>query len=650
MRALEQGRRQSAPGRRGSGNRGGLAGGDSRLARGAAPPAAEARGTGEVGGSRPLLPCTGRPLPRGCRGIGREGGRQRLQVAVGPGRPRARPGGEAGGRPPGPRSARRRPLVAAAEELGRPRRGSDRDAALRRRLQRAQLARAERRHGMDSSQEPRRAVDARSLRGLRDPAARDPERDRRARRSSGRGALRGRAHGQGAPDARSRRKPEQVLPRRRGDRPRRGMADGDVGSRPVGDDGGQRAAPLPVRLRVHRAGMSKARVLVLATTLPAVRDDGTPQFVLDLSLGLQETFDVLIVAPRVPAGRPEEEIDGLRIELFGYFPRRWESLADGAMLPNLKARPSTALQVPFLLGSFLWSSFRAGRRFRPDVIHAHWLVPGGFVALLVSRLLSVPYVVTVHGADAFALRAGGLQWLKRVIMRNAAVVGLTSAALAEAVPDVDAVPQPVIPMGVDVEGFAQGAGEREPVFGQLLFVGRLAEKKGVDVLLSALAAVPDATLVVGGDGPDAERLRALSGELGVAGRVRFAGRLSRPMIRDELRSAYAVVIPSKVAADGDQDTTPLVMSESMSAAVPVIASRLGGLAEQIESEVTGLLAEPDAAHSLADALRRALADPDKLAGYGRQARDRIRGSALDLRTTVARYTEILGDVVSKRPR
>ena len=394
----------------------------------------------------------------------------------------------------------------------------------------------------------------------------------------------------------------------------------------------------------------KPRVLVLATTLPAVRDDGTPQFVLDLSLGLQERFDVLIVAPRVHGAKTEEEMDGLRIERFAYFPRRFESLADGAILPNLKASPATALQVPFLFGSFLWSAFRAGRSWRPDVIHAHWLVPGGFVALVVSRLLSIPYVVTVHGADAFALRAPGLQWMKRAIMRNASVVGLTSAALAEAVPDVDSVPQPIIPMGVDVEGFAEGVGERAPVFGQLLFVGRLAEKKGVDVLLDALAEVPEASLVVGGDGPDTERLRAKSEELGIADRVRFAGRLSRPSIRDELRTAYAVVIPSKVAADGDQDTTPLVMSESMSAAVPVIASRLGGLAEQIEPEVTGLLAEPDSADSLAAALRSALSDPDKLAGYGRQARDRIRGSALDLRTTVARYAEILGDVVAKRAR
>jgi glycosyltransferase involved in cell wall biosynthesis len=104
-----------------------------------------------------------------------------------------------------------------------------------------------------------------------------------------------------------------------------------------------------------------------------------------------------------------------------------------------------------------------------------------------------------------------------------------------------------------------------------------------------------------------------------------------------------------VAANGDQDTTPLVMSESMSAGVPVIASRLGGLAEQIEPGVTGLLAEPDSAESLKAALRQALAEPGLLEECGLRARERIRGSALDLTTTVARYTEILQGVVEAAP-
>jgi glycosyltransferase involved in cell wall biosynthesis len=390
----------------------------------------------------------------------------------------------------------------------------------------------------------------------------------------------------------------------------------------------------------------RPRILVLATTLPAVRDDGTPQFVLDLSLGLQASFDVCIVAPRMAGAQKREVLDGLRIERFSYFPRRWESLADGAILPNLKASPTSGVQVPFLLGGYLAATVRAGRRFRPDVIHAHWLVPGGLVALAASRILSVPYVVTVHGADAFALRARGLQAVKARIMRSAKVVGLTSQALADAVPDVPSVPQPVIPMGVDVEGFADGVGERAHVFGQFLFVGRLAEKKGVDVLLRALADVPEATLVVGGEGPDDSTLRALSQDLGIGGRVRFVGRLSRDQLRCELRRAYAVVVPSLVAKDGDQDTTPLVMSESMSAAVPVIASRLGGLAERIEPGVTGLLAEPGSPKALAEALRDAVADAETLERCGRNAQARIRGSALDLRTTVAAYTQIFREVVA----
>jgi glycosyltransferase involved in cell wall biosynthesis len=130
--------------------------------------------------------------------------------------------------------------------------------------------------------------------------------------------------------------------------------------------------------------------------------------------------------------------------------------------------------------------------------------------------------------------------------------------------------------------------------------------------------------------------------------VRFAGRISRAQLREELRFASAVVVPSRVAADGDQDTTPLVMSESMSAGVPVIASRLGGLAERIEPGVTGLLAEPGSVESLAEVLRRALADPRKLDGFGRAAQERIRGSDLDLETTVARYSEILERAVEAR--
>jgi colanic acid/amylovoran biosynthesis glycosyltransferase len=381
--------------------------------------------------------------------------------------------------------------------------------------------------------------------------------------------------------------------------------------------------------------------------LPAVRDDGTPQFVLDLSVGLQKCFDVTIVAPRVPLSRPEEWIDGVLVERFPYFPRRWESLADGAILPNLKARPASAAQVPFLLTGYLGAALRAARRRQPSVIHAHWLLPGGLVALIVSRLLAIPYVVTVHGADAFALRQPGLQRLKSLVMRNAATVGLTSSALADAVPRTPSVRQEVIPMGVDVEGFAAGVGAREPVPGRLLFVGRLAEKKGVDVLLRAVARVPDATLVVGGDGPEAPGLVALTGQLGLEGRVRFAGRLSRAELRDELRRAQAVVVPSRVASDGDQDTTPLVMSESMSAGIPVIASRLGGLAEQIEPGVTGLLAEPGSVESLAETLRGGLGDPATLAELGVRAQERIRGSALDLTTTVERYEAILLSAAGK---
>ena len=71
--------------------------------------------------------------------------------------------------------------------------------------------------------------------------------------------------------------------------------------------------------------------------------------------------------------------------------------------------------------------------------------------------------------------------------------------------------------------------------------------------------------------------------------------------------------------------------------------------DPVRTEILRTLAEPGSAESLAEALREALADPAALDGYARRARDEIRGSALDLETTVARYAEILAEVIESKP-
>ena len=381
------------------------------------------------------------------------------------------------------------------------------------------------------------------------------------------------------------------------------------------------------------------RVLALATTLPAKSGDGTAaEFVLTLAQGMANRFNVMILAPRVPDGARREIIGDVAVRRFAYFPRRWEDLATDAILPTLHERPGMVIQAPSLVLSMIWHALRLGRLSGPDVIHAHWIFPGGLAALFAKCLLGIPYILTIHGADAYAFQFRALQPLKRLVLREAEAVLPVSRDIAEGL-DEEPVGE-VLPMGVDFDAIASGVGVREPVAGQLFFVGRLAEKKGVDVLLKALVDVPGCTLRVGGDGPERARLEGQATELGLDDRVEFLGRLGREEILQELKHAAAVVLASRVAKDGDQDGTPVVMMEAVAAGAPVIASNLGGLGEYLDDGRTGLLAKPADVKSLVAALQRATADPAALEAVGSRARESLEPT-LSLRGVADRYSSHL---------
>jgi colanic acid/amylovoran biosynthesis glycosyltransferase len=385
----------------------------------------------------------------------------------------------------------------------------------------------------------------------------------------------------------------------------------------------------------------KQRVLVLTTTLPARQGDGTPEFVLWLAQALRDDFEVHIIAPRVFGARAYENLDGVVIRRFAYFLNRRDALAGHAILPALRAQPWRVIEVPFLVAGLWLAAVKTARRIRPSVIHAHWMVPSGLVALSLRWLLGIPYIVTVHGADAYALNSRPMRLLKRLIIRHAHVVTPVSRDMGRVLGlPADDLEWLVVPMGVDVDAIQREVGDRRPDRGKFLFVGRLADKKGVDVLLRALVAVPDARLDIVGDGPEAPTLRSLAGQLGILDRVAFLGRQPRERVMDGLRTAHAVVIPSTVGGGGDRDGTPLVVSEAMAAGVPVIASALGGLAEHVIPGKTGLLVEPGSEASLAEGLRRTLTVGEELDRWGVAAKEKARG-VLHIDSTRARYRQFL---------
>lgn len=390
---------------------------------------------------------------------------------------------------------------------------------------------------------------------------------------------------------------------------------------------------------------TRLRVLMLATRVPARPGDGTPGFVLTLASALAGRYEITLLAPRVTGAPRETEVDGVRVVRFAYFPRPFEGLADDAILPNLRRHPWRVVEVPFLVLGFLLAALRLARRERPDVVNAHWILPAGFVALAVRKLLGIPYAVTVHGGDAYGLRGSVMDRLKSVVLDTADAVAPVSVDIARNLPGGG--DHQAIPMGVPMERIAGDAGPREPAHGRFLFVGRLAAKKGIDVAIRALTLVPDARLRVVGDGPERDALEALSRDLGLTDRVRFVGKLPNDEVLREMAVAQALLIPSVVAPNGDRDGTPVVLAEAVAACTPVIASDLGGLAEQIVHGRTGVLVPSGDVESLAGAMRWFLDDPEVGEGFARRALQRMRGGPLDLAATRDRYHEMIERVLGR---
>jgi colanic acid/amylovoran biosynthesis glycosyltransferase len=364
----------------------------------------------------------------------------------------------------------------------------------------------------------------------------------------------------------------------------------------------------------------RLRLLVIASTFPARQGDGTPSFVADLAGYEAKHFSTLALVPRVRGGVPHERWGDLTIERFPYFFRRSERVADGAILENVRADRRLVVQLlPLLVGESI-ALRRAITRFRPDVVHVHWMVPQGLAALLVAR--RVPWVLTTLGGDVYALRGPVWRAVKRRVLARSHAVTTMNLDMRERLLALGAPTDrtSVLPMGVNLDRIrAGGVGvDRQP--GRLLFVGRLVEKKGASVLIEALRRIPsqiDWSLDIVGDGPLRSGLEASARSLSKP--VRFLGQQTREELGSSLHRAEVVVVPSVRAASGDQDGLPVVLLEAMGAGCAIVASRIAGIDEAVEDGVSGVLVPAGDPGSLATALEELLREPSRGLALGAAA-------------------------------
>jgi D-inositol-3-phosphate glycosyltransferase len=313
--------------------------------------------------------------------------------------------------------------------------------------------------------------------------------------------------------------------------------------------------------------------------------------------------------------------------------------AGGVEVVHVPVGPARAVPkdelLPYMRRFGHWVRRDWVRHGSPDTLHAHFWMSG--VAALEATVASpVPVVLTYHALGSVKRRFQGSADTSppvRVTVERQLgtavdrVVAQSGDEVAELSRMGVGAPVVVIPSGVDLELFSPtgSSAPRRSGHRRVLSVGRLVPRKGFDALVRAVAAVPEAELVIAGGpprGPDAvpegARLRALAAELGVADRVRLLGAVGREDMPAWYRSADVVACTPWYEPFG---LTPL---EAMACGVPVVTYAVGGLAESVIDDGTGVHVAPGDIGRLAAELRALLADPARRESYGRAAVARAR--------------------------
>lgn len=385
--------------------------------------------------------------------------------------------------------------------------------------------------------------------------------------------------------------------------------------------------------------MEKKKILVTASTFPRWENDTEPRFILDYCIGLSKYYDVTVLVPAAIGAKEREVLEGISVIRYHYFPiHKWETLCyPGAIVPRIKEKKLRIFLVPFLLLSQYLTLRRMEGAF--DFIHAHWLIPQGILTAFCKK----PYLVTGHGGDVGELNGSIFHLLKKRCLERASAVTVVSAHLQSILQKrYGYMDSKVIPMGCNTSYFSPenkvpdyfSAGGKRVI----LFVGRLAEKKGVPYLIRAMRSV-DALLAIAGSGPLEKECKELVQTLGLSDKVRFLGPIPHTRLRAVYASADVFAAPSITTKSGDVEGFGLVILEAMSSGLPVVASRSGGITDIIAEGENGLLAAERDEKQLADKINLLLSDDALYKKLSAASRKTAEG--FDYSVIASRYAEII---------
>ena len=387
------------------------------------------------------------------------------------------------------------------------------------------------------------------------------------------------------------------------------------------------------------------KVCILTHGYPRFPDDTTAPFIESIAetLQQQEDIEVTVLTPDTPRFKRSETDSTVNLCTYRYFfPRQLQHLGYSNTLVNDCAiKKYVYLLAPFMFLSGIFHLYWLSRKHKFDVIHAHWLLPNGFISAVVNILLKIPFVITLHGSDIFVSK-------QNFIFKNMAKWTLKHAAMVTSVPPVFlpelaalGVPEHkrcMIPNGVTPSVFSAPSQKKITEMRETLSIpdscpvvfalGRIVLKKGFDVLIQALCQVQkkvqNVTVIIGGDGSDLPRLKTLATELGVSDFVQFPGTINRADVPIYFYLSDLFVLPAVFDPKGNVDGCPIVILEAMACGKPVVSTDVSGIPIVVKDGETGILVGEKNVNDLANAIITLLKNPKKREQLGKAGQLRIQ--------------------------
>lgn len=376
--------------------------------------------------------------------------------------------------------------------------------------------------------------------------------------------------------------------------------------------------------------MPTKKILFVTSTLPASDTDSAPAFVKDEAIWFKKIYphlDISVLAPhnaytKTSRFTRREHYDEYRFHYF--WPFRWEKLTGRGIQPALKKNKWLYFELPGLFISEFFATWRLVRKLNPDMIYAHWFTPQAITGALVAKLTHKPFVFDSQASDVIVL--------KRVPFARKIVAAICKRSLAYTLPSQQTVDKllyfatdenrqaieskiHMIPLGtapVPVnEAAIEAAREKYALNDKkvIYFIGRLVDRKGIDILIKAFKTLSDKDaalrLVIVGDGQERENLVHLVQMLNLNDKVLFTGYINGEERFALLQIADVCAVPSVNVGD-QAEGLPIVFMEGVTAGKAVVVTDATGAHEIVDDGKNAFVAKAGSVEELTQKLEEAL--------------------------------------------